>query len=337
MSSSTSSSRPPWRRALYRLALFLLFLLAFDRLLFLGLRAAEEAYSRRTVAATLQEKFAAVRDRDEVRVLILGTSRAFEGIHPAWIRKRLGVRSFKEAFVGKGPKYNYFFYQEYKKHMPLPRVVVYGVDYFLFNIKSERHWLQRFPQALVGQDRPNRGVSLLLANKAQTDRFFQLLLDGLKAETGGDANYQAEMDPERMEAYCGAASSGAIDPERPSHFKRVLFPRPPGQEGRFFKRLLLRAREDGVQVLLVALPDYIGTYWTNRGQKKFRDYFRRLDKSFANVRFLNYNDPRAFALERAELFLDGGYGHTNSHLSRSGAEIFNRLLIEDLRRHLEAK
>lgn len=335
MSSSTSSSKPLWRQALYRLTLFLFFFCVFDRLLFLSLRAVEDAYSRRVTASTLQEKFAAVRDKEQFQVLVLGTSRTFDGIHPYYIRKWLGVRAFKEAFVGKGPKYNYFFYQEYKKHMPLPRVVVYGVDYFLFNIKSERHWMQRFPPALVGADPHRSGVSLLLANKPHIDRFAQFLIDGLKAEVGGDANYQIEKDPERMENYCGVVSPGKIDPERPPRFTRILFPPPPGEEGHFFKRFLLRAREDGVQVLLVALPDYIGTCWTNRNQNKFRAYFHHLEKDFANVHFYNYNDPLKFDLEQTELFIDGGYGNTNSHLSKRGAEIFNRLLVKDLRRYLE--
>lgn len=337
MSSSTSSSRPSWQRALYRLALFLFFLFAFDRLVFLGLRAAEEAYSRRTIASSLQEKFAAVRDREQVQVLILGTSRAFEGIHPSLIRKRLGVRAFKEAFVGKGPKYNYYFYQEYKKHMPLPRAVIYGADYFLFNIKSESHWLQRFPKELVGPDRANPGLSRLLANKPRIDRFFQFLLDGLKEEAGGDSRYRLEGDPERMGTYCGIASPGTIDSARPPHFQRVTFPRPPGVEGRFFKRLLMQAERDGVKMLLVALPEYIGTYRTNSGQQNFDKTFRRMVRHFANVRFYDYNDPARFDLERAELFLDGGYGLTNSHLSRKGAEVLNELLIADLRRCLEER
>ena len=48
--------------------------------------------------------------------------------------------------------YNYFFYQEYKKHMGKPRVVIYGVDYFLFKITSERHWMRRFDEFQVAAD-----------------------------------------------------------------------------------------------------------------------------------------------------------------------------------------
>ncbi len=123
-------------------------------------------------------------NKKEYQVLILGTSRTFEGIHPAYIRDEFGIRAFKEAFVGKGPMYNYFFYQEYKKHMGIPRVVIYGVDYFQFNITSERRWMKRFPADLVDAGYFKGGVSLLLANKPRIDEFSNALLNNLKEKHG---------------------------------------------------------------------------------------------------------------------------------------------------------
>jgi len=337
MNSSTSSFKGRAGKAAGQLLAFIFFLFLFDRLIFLGIRRGEARYYRNISSYSLQDKFAAARGHGEYPVLILGTSRTFDGIHPRHLYEQLGVRSFKEAFIGKGPLYNYFFYQEYRRQMGIPRVVIYGVDYFLFNITSERHWMKRFPADLIDAHYFNAGLSLLLANKRQIDELINLMLNNLKERIGGDLNYRIERDWARMESYVGVPSPGKIDETRPQRFARQGFPRFPGKEGRYFTMLLDQLQKDGVQVMLVGLPEYIGTYWTNRNHKRFQQIFARIAKQRPGVFFYNYNHLQKFDLSRAELFIDGGFGFTNSHLSRAGSALLNRLLAADLRRHLDMK
>jgi hypothetical protein len=337
MSSSTSNSRGEAKKAVRQLLVFLFFLFVFDRLLFIAVRRAESLFYRSVLSSSLQDKFSAVQNKKEYQVLILGTSRTFEGIHPAYIRNEFGIRAFKEAFVGKGPMYNYFFYQEYKKYMGIPRVVIYGVDYFQFTITSERRWMKRFAADLVDAGYFKGGVSLLLANKPRIDEFSNSVLNNLKKNMAGDPNYLLESDPTRMENYRGMVSPDTIDSSEPVHFHREGFSRYPGQEGEYFERLLEQLERDGVRVLLVALPEYIGTFWTNRRQKKFARVFRKFARTRKGVFFYNYNLPDKFDLSRTDFFLDGGYGKTNSHLSSAGAEVLNRMLVRDLRRYLAKK
>ncbi len=87
-------------------------------------------------------------------------------------------------------------------------------------------------------------------------------------------------------------------------------------------------------MLLVGLPEHIGTYLTNRRQKKFARVFRKFARAHKGAFFYNYDLPEKFDLSRPDFFIDGGYGKTNSHLSSAGAEVLNRMLLRDLRRHL---
>ncbi len=337
MSSSTSSSKGGVKKATFQLLAFIFFLFLFDRLLFQGIRRGESYFYRNFSSYSLQDKFAAIKDKDEYRVLILGTSRTFDGIHPCYIQSKFGVKSFKEAFVGKGPMYNYFFYQEYRKVMGIPKVVIYGLDYFLFNITSERHWMKRFPAEQVDSRYFQGGVSLLLANKPRIDEFSNTFLNNLTNDKAHDPNYSKERDSAQMESYLGVVSPGKIDPVEPPRFRKVRFFKFPGKEGAFFKMLLEQLRRDRVKVLLVSLPEYIGTYWTNHERDKFDRCFIKFQKEFRHVRFLQYNRPKKFDLANLSYFIDGGYGKTNSHLSSAGAEAFSQLLFRDLYRYLRRK
>jgi hypothetical protein len=337
MSSSISSSKGGARRAILQLLAFVFFLFLFDRLLFLGIRRGESYFYRGFSSYSLQDKFSAVQDKSEYQVLILGTSRTFDGIHPCYIQSKFGVKSFKEAFVGKGPMYNYFFYQEYRKAMGIPKVVIYGLDYFLFNITSERHWMKRFPAEQVDSRYFGGGVSLLLANKPRIDEFSNTLLNNLANDIAHDPNYSKERDSALMESYRGVVSPGKIDPVEPPSFRKIRFFKFPGKEGAYFQRLLEQLRRDRVKVMLVSLPEYIGTFWTNHERVKFNRCFKMFQKGFPNVRFFQYNRPRLFDLANLSYFIDGGYGKTNSHMSSAGAEAFSHLLLRDLDRYLRRK
>lgn len=337
MNSSISSFKRQAISVVRDLLPFFLFFLLLDRLVFLGIRRAESSFYRNISSYSLADKFAQVKGKGPFGVLILGTSRTYDGIHPGYIQDELGVKAFKEAFVGKGPMYNYLFYEQYKKTLGIPRVVIYGLDYFLFNITSERHWLKRFPASLVDGNYFKSGISLLLVNKSRIDEFGNTFINSMKNNPWADVNYLNEMDLARMDAYRGVVSPGKIDSVEPPRFRKVMFFGPPGKEGDYFFRLLDELRRDKVTVLLVAMPEFIGTYRTNSNHRKFLRNFRKLGHAYDNVHFYNYDDPKSFDLANPDYFIDGGYGKTNSHLSRAGAEIFNRMLVRDLRRYFTQK
>jgi len=334
MNSFISNFKARYKKTLSDLLVFCGLFLLLDRACFMLVQRGEVSFYRNFSPKSLSAKFSRLSPKSDYRFLILGTSRTYEAIHPVTIRKQLGVKSFKEAFVGKGPMYNYYFYKEYKKTMGVPRVVLYGLDYFLYNIKTERRWMQRFPKDVVADAYHTRGISMLWANKAVIDDFVNNFINGLHKDATHNKNLGKERDVFLMESYNGVDHRDEIDTREPAFYTQYFFFAYPGLEGEYFSRLMEELHRDGVTVLLVSLPEYIGTYRSNKSHRLFKRAFKLYQRKFANVHFLNYNHPARFDLKNPEYFIDGGYGKTNSHLSRRGAKILNLMLVEDLRNYL---
>lgn len=334
MNSFICNFKKQYKKVVFELLGFVLLLFLFDRLLFALIQQRESSFYRQNTTYSLNDKFASIYKKSDYKILIFGTSRTYDGIHPWYIHNELGIRAFKEAFVGKGPMYNYYFYQEYKKQMGIPRVVIYGVDYFMYNITTSRSWMQRFNTGVTDTLYYNRGISMLLANKGKIDNFFNTVLNDLQKSLNRVEYSQIEQDLVLMENYMGVPNTGDVVTQEPPQYDKVFFFQYPGQEGVYFSRLMEELHRDKVTVLLISLPDYIGTYWTNIFHRKYLRAFRYYQRKYDNVHFLNYNHIKKFDLNNPEYFINGGYGRTNSHLSRAGAEILNRLLINDLRKYL---
>jgi hypothetical protein len=325
MPLSTSNSERPWYRYLLALAVFFASLLVFDRALFKVFSWVESAAYR---TYDLPAKLDALPDKAGYKILILGTSRTFEAIHPALILRDTNVRSYKEAFVGKGPRYFYHFYQLYRQRVGIPRMVVYGVDYFIFNVKSLHWMLNRFGL----QAEYNPGPSRLLANKADyTDKFIVQLLQQLQNRLFPSGLPDPEKNVADMEAYVGSSESRVTTTGKPPKFQKAPFFNFPGVEGEYLVKLLDQLKVDGVTVLLIGLPDAIGTFETNFRQRRFVFRIEYLIQNYPNCFFFNYNKPDVFPLDRTDFFMNGGYGEPNSHMSQVGAEFLARRLNADIR------
>jgi len=328
MNSSTSSSEV--RRFLALLACFLAALFLFDRGLSMAVRAVEQrSYGK----SDFEQRLSRYLSGRNYGSLIFGTSRTYEGIIPAYLESCLGQKVFKEAYWGKGAKYNYYFYRLFKKHAGVPKVVIYGVDYFFYNGESNARWMSRF-----NLQEDASGVDLLAAplllfkNKQHNDEFFNNMMTDL-GEAAPSATPGDDDMFDLINGHLGAPvrpDNPKLKTERPPQFFHQRYPKPPGKEGDYFLRLLDELKADGVKVALVSLPDYIGSLRTNWQMLDFHRHLRALGRRYSNVTVLLYNSVRDFELETPELFLDGGWGKTNSHLSKAGAVVLGRKLCRDL-------
>jgi hypothetical protein len=258
-------------------------------------------------------------------------------VHPATLQQALGVKAYKEAFQGKGPRYNYEFYQLYREVVGTPRLVIYGVDYFIFSTTSERWAMERFaekPGDLPHVDM-EPGPLLMLANKRTNDRGLVTFLEGLQRRLVPVIDKSAAFDPEwnvrDMERYTGTQQSRVSDAPAPATFERIPFARFPGYEGQYLLKLLQQTEADGVEVMFVYLPDYIATYRTDFEHDVFAEQFRHLLAGRPHCAFFNYNDPARFPMSVPANFLDGAYGNPNSHLSKAGTQELNRLFLPDVK------
>ncbi|MCP5108069.1 MAG: hypothetical protein GY950_32075 [bacterium] len=321
---------------------FLLSLVLFDRGLFYVIRAEEKkSYKKKDFRSLFTRKRNFNRRLLELPVgtyntLIMGSSRTHRGIHPQYIYKRLGQKAFKIARGKARCKFNYFFYKEYKKYAGIPEVVIYGLDYFIFNLETDPN----FMQYLSGTDdrKTNGGPLLLVSNKPRIDAFLTNLLETFNryqppGDSPGRKMRKGELNV--IDPFIGYGKQEPFDERRPSRFERFRYIPFPGKEGVWFLKLLSELKKDGVTVVLVFLPEYIGTYESNFQREVFEKDIRGVVKPFGNVFIYNYNRPETFPLTDAAYFLDGGYGKSNSHLSGKGARVFNRLLSRDLEKHFK--
>jgi hypothetical protein len=331
MNSSTSNSKP-LKKYLAGFLLLILFIFLFDRCLYFLVYSIETHmfYSKSKFEEYLSRY---VKDKD-YSALLLGTSRTYEGILPAYLQVKLKQKIFKEAHQGVGPKYNYYFYNMYKKHAGIPKIVIYGVDYFIYTIKSEAKWMSRFDI----KTRPKIGIFssplLLVKNKKDIDILQNSILVTLQENKPGEEMEQVFKELTQIQEYMGAnpANQKLVTKETPGYLHQD-FPLFPGEEGPYFVKLMDELDRDGVTVFLVALPDYYGSFKTNVQLKDFINNLKTYRLKHKKLTVLNYNHMDRFPLNNPDYFLDGGYGKTNSHLSAAGARIFSERLSEDIKKY----
>lgn len=313
--------------------IFFISLFCFDRILSFLIAYAENNFFNQNL---LEKPLRKYLKNKEFNTLLLGTSRTYEGIHPENLKEIKEMKIFKNAYVGHGPKYNYFFYKMYRKIKGQPKYLIYGVDYFIFSIKTPIGSLLD-----LNIDEPQKtdinllSHSLLLVKrKKKNDLFFNDLIGMLK-KRGAGSRYKSIIE---LQKYTGAEKDKfndlkVITSPPKGGFKKTGFFMPPGVEGEYFFKLLKMLEIDKVTVFLIAIPEYIGTFRTNRFRRKFIRILRRIEYKHKNIKVLNFNKLKGFKLNNSDYFLDGGYGKTNSHLSKQGSLIFNHLLSERLKKY----
>ncbi len=317
----------PVTRAIVALAVFAVSLVAFDRGFF---AVAQRVHFIGDLRGQVRRKLESLPNKGQYQVLVLGTSRAFEAVNPTLLRDALGVKAYKEAHRGRALRYNYRFYQLYKEIVGTPRLVIYGIDYFIFDTNSEPQMMREL--ADKPEDAANdvkRGALLMLANKRTDDRaqvaFLQQLQDWLVPPPRGTPDPAHNVQD--MERYEGIKGSEVVSGSPPSPLPQIAFRRFPGLEGSYLMKFLDETEADGVEVMFVYPPDYIATYHTNFEHDLFIEYFRQLLAGRHHCTLYNYNEPSRFPLDHAEYFLNGGWGMSNSHLSYAGAAAFQRAVF----------
>jgi len=336
-----SQTAPGIKKYLVVFFIFFLFFFLFDRGLFHIFQSIERDYFYRK---NFKKIFGQRKDfnknfvklpKGTYNTLIMGSSRTHHGIHPLYIHERLKQKAFKIAKGKLNVKFNYYFYKEYKKYAGVPKVIIYGVDYFIFVNKSAENFLGFLGIKENKEYNYKNGILLLLSNKEQIDTFFDNMLDTLNKSCTSNSGSIDKIKKriQIIDTFIGHRKLETFDERKPPRFNTFGYLPYPGEEGIYLTKLLEEWEADNVQVILVFLPDYIGTYESNYQGEAFKQNIRQITKPYKNVFIYDYNRPEVFPLSDANYFLDGGYGKTNSHLSRRGARRFNRMLVKDLKKH----
>jgi hypothetical protein len=337
-----------WTTAAVSVLLFSGSFLAFDRLFFAAVRASARHY----YASFGQDdyKFRASFGKGDGDLLIFGTSRTYCGLGLQILSNQLKKRIILEAASGKSPEYFYYFYQRHRKSFPKPKIVLYGLDYFMFWRKAWPVHLARLGLGIRSKTMdlasaanakpPLLGrISRLYSKKPDLDTF---LVDLLQLERGPAVENAAEKalvkNPNAIPPKGRGRPTGAYERTfKPKSWTTYTYYPFPGEEGAHLESLLTLLEQEGVPVFLLLIPDYVGTNESNIGRFKFRADVQALAARHRGVHVLDFNRKDRFNLNDPELFLDGGWGITNCHLSTKGRAIFTRQVTRAINRVLAAE
>ena len=322
------------KKTILIILLFFVLFVSFDRFFSFIIVYAENNFFNKS---SMKEPLKKYLKNKDFNTLLFGTSRTYEGIHPENFKDIKELKMFKIAFVGHGPKYNYFFYKMYKREAGIPEYLIYGIDYFIFNLKTPI-----LPLSEVEVDESQKvkidffsPSFLLLKNKKKNDIFFNDTIEFLKYKSD-ESRVKFLSD---LQVYLGADKAlfkkHKVITEKPRKYKRIGYFPSPGKEGYYFSKLLDQLKKDKVKVIFVIIPEHFGTFKTNWGRKKLYIYLDEIKKKYENIKVWNFNKRKIFTLHNSEYFLDGGYGKTNSHLSKKGSMIFNQKLKVKLKNYLK--
>lgn len=318
---------------------------ACDRLLFTALRGSAARYYASLGTDTLQLKKGTFYGSGDGDILVLGSSRARYAFAQDILSTRLNKRVVKEAGAGEYPKHNYYFYQKWRLGFPRPKLVLYGLDYFMFEKDSDLQKLARLgknielaalnPHGRVNPSSPLLSrVSWLFRMKPEIDLFLgDLMKFDRSAEAGGEDAPRVAPKPGRKKRAAGRKGRHtlAVKPESWSTRTYQTFP---GEEGAYLEKLLGDLERDGVPIFLVIIPDYVGANDTNFEQDKFKADIRSLAARFSRARVLDFNRADQFDLDDPGNFWDGAWGKSNCHLSLKGMKDFTVKLAAELERVL---
>jgi len=327
------------KRRIYLIFLLIFFFFLFDRSgawLFRELNYS--FYSKIRVKRSIFGKSRIIK-KGFYDTMIFGTSRSKDAIHPLYLYRSLGLKAFKESKPARYPRYFYHFYRKFRSVFGKPRYLIYGIDYFIFKLKtSDLHMMMMnrnrkvrkidFKKIVKRNSSPLAGLSLLYSAKNKIDNTVSDLL----------YKFSLDLDPAERGAgelginkYTGKRRTlGDKDAGKPPTWERFGYVNSDHGEGKYLKRLFDELENDGVTVFLIGIPDYIGTYQSNYQQELYEKDIRYLIQGRKNFRFINYDRPDRFDLANRKYFTNGGWGQFNSHMSHYGAIPFNQLLSEDI-------
>jgi hypothetical protein len=335
-----------WAKVGVSVLVFAVSFVAFDRLLFTIVRGSAAHYYASMPKGAY--KYTDSYGKGDGELLIFGSSRANMALSRQVLSSRLKKRIITEAEQGKYPRYFKYFYQKYRQSFRKPKAVLYGLDYFMFGWKSQPAQIARLGQdlapetmdlALAADNRSSllSRISWLYRKKPELDSY---MIDLLRLERESGLEKKADQPPAQKSDHGQTAerdlSQGRLDRMvKPDKWATIKYRPFPGREGADFEDLLTTLERENVLVILIFIPDYIGTNETNFEQNKFKSDFQALSARHRGVFVLDFNRPDRFDLNNPELFSSGGWGSSNSHLSAEGRMILTRRLVPEVRKILD--
>ncbi len=261
--------------------------------------------------------------KDPSPIILLGASKASEGVNPKALEAE-GLNAFNFGTDNSDPYFYTKWYNElFKTHYPRPKIIIYCVDWVMFENKGRwiEHDSQYFPLGYYWRQvfNPKLNRKLLISNRYPLFKyrgfFFKLIRNRY--------SYYPWLMDKAYKGYVPVDGTGelrktfvdTIDHIRPEYMECLL-------------KLLDQWKSEGISVIFAQTPDYIPgreSEHLERNQKILHDI-----ADSRGIPYLDYNGGLASPLN-----YEKKYFRDWTHLNLEGSNVFSPIFAKDLRKIID--
>lgn len=262
-------------------------------------------------------------------ILIYGSSRAWVHINPQMIEDSLEYSAYNLGMDGQTFPTQYFRHREYFKHNKNPEYIIYSLDLYSLEREAGLYNIGQFlPYSLWHYDlykclQPYENKYNFYDFAIPLHRFIgnEVELELIEKQLKNEIN----IPPLRHKGYAGMERQWNTDlDEKKTKLKsiEVNFDK---EVVKLFDDFLKECKQKNIKVILVYTPTYYkGKDFIKNYDEVFR-FYEDLSRKY-DLPFLNYSN--------LPLCREKKYFYNYSHLNKQGSLLFTKVLIEDLKEHI---
>ncbi len=260
-------------------------------------------------------------------IAIYGSSRAWVHINPQILEDSLGVSAYNFGIDGHNFWLSYLRHLDLLKYNDKPKQIIMSVDIFALQKRSNLYQMEQFLPFMLWNGNIRKYTSTYIGYNI-LDYFIPLKrYFGQKTilkECSAIARNKNPFNEFRTKGYAGMNRTWNSDLEKAQSMQDKFQVHMHQESIELFERFINECKEDNIDLVLVYTPEYIEGQNFIANRNDILDIFKNFAEEYGLL-YLDYSDH--------EMCLNRDYFYNASHLNKEGAELFTRVLAEDLLAH----
>jgi hypothetical protein len=260
-------------------------------------------------------------------IAIYGSSRAWVHINPKIFEDSLDFNVYNFGIDGHNFSIQFLRHLEYIRQNPTPKIIILSIDVFTLEKRSNLYNLDQFLPYMLWNHNINR-FTRTFEGFSDFDYFVPFVRysdsrNSIKKTFKSKLSVNTKLRYKGFRGY-EMAWNEDLSKAKKETAEYIFKPDEPTQE--LFEQFINECRENNIELILVYSPEYI------EGQKFVtnRDEMINLFKHFSkkhNLLFLDYSGD--------DIGKEKKYFYNSQHLNSTGADLFTKILICDLKRSIK--